>query len=193
MVGNEGLIIATDYSRKSLRLLRKNLRTKNVKIKCISMDDIPKIFGKKNIMFDKIISSYALYYAKNPLKIIKKCSKYLKTNGSFLITVPCYPHTLTKFALNEKTLPAIAKKYIDFSSKKISVFLRSKKYKKKIYNFQNILRFSKITDLLEFYRSTVFYNRKSEKKTCQTFELAKKKSDHFKIIKSAKLYMFQIK
>ena len=33
MVGNEGLIIATDYSRKSLRLLRKNLRTKNVKIK----------------------------------------------------------------------------------------------------------------------------------------------------------------
>ena len=46
----------------------------------------------------------------------------LKPNGIFLITAPCYPHTLTKFASNEKTLPKIAEKYIDFSTKKLEPF-----------------------------------------------------------------------
>ena len=58
------------------------------------------------------------------LKSSKNVQNTLKLMASFLITVPCYPHTLTKFALNEKTLPAIAKKYIDFSSKKISVLFK---------------------------------------------------------------------
>ena len=100
IVGNEGLIVATDYSQKSLKILRKNSKkNKNIKIKCISMDAIPAYLSSKKIKFDKIISSYALYYAKNPLRVIKECSKFLKPKGKFLITAPCYPHTLTEFAL----------------------------------------------------------------------------------------------
>jgi hypothetical protein len=44
-----------------------------------------------------------------------------------LITAPCYPHTLTEFASNEKTLPKIAEKYIDFSTNKLESFLKKKK------------------------------------------------------------------
>ena len=193
IVGNEGLIIATDYSQKSLEVLKKNLKTKNIKIKCISMDAIPAYLDTKKIMFDKIISSYALYYSKNPLKVIRECSKFLKPKGKFLITAPCYPHTLTEFALREKTLPSIAKKYIDFSSKKLSVFLRQKKNKNKKYNFRNILKFTNLDDLIIFYRSTVFYNKKSEKNLINLFKLSKRKYNYFNIIKSAKLYIFQFK
>ena len=190
IVGNKGLILATDYSNKSLNVLKKNLKTKNILVKCISMDEIPSYLETKNIKFDKIISSYALYYAKNPLKVIKDCSKFLKPQGKFLITAPCYPHTLTKFALHEKTLPKIAKKYIDFSSKKLSLFLNRNRNKKKIYNFRNILKFTNLNDLLNFYRSTIFYNKKSEKKLISLFKENKKKNNYFNIIKSAKLYIF---
>ena len=193
IVGNEGLIIATDYSQKSLEVLKKNLKTKNIKIKCISMDAIPTYLDTKKIMFDKIISSYALYYSKNPLKVIRECSKFLKPKGKFLITAPCYPHTLTEFALREKTLPSIAKKYIDFSSQKLSVFLRQKKYKNKKYNFRNILKFTNLDDLINFYRSTVFYSKKSEKNLINLFKASKRKYKYFNIIKSAKLYIFQFK
>ena len=93
---------------------------------------------------------YALYYAKNPIKVIRECSKFLKPKGKFLITAPCYPHTLTKFALKQKTLPNIAKKYIDFSSKQLEVFLKLSKYKTKIYNFKNTLKFRNLNDLLGF-------------------------------------------
>ena len=90
------------------------------------MDDIPGYLKNRKIKFDKIISSYALYYAKNPIRVIRECSKFLKPKGEFLITAPCYPHTLTEFALKEKTLPDIAKKYIDFSYKTTRSFFKIK-------------------------------------------------------------------
>lgn len=193
IIGKNGVVLATDYSSKSLKVLKKNLKTKNIKIKCISMDDIPNYLKEKKIKFDKIISSYALYYAKNPIKVIEKTSHYLKPNGKFLITAPCYPHTLTEFAQKQKTLPKIAKNYIDFSTNKLENHLKKKKYKKKFYNFKNILKFKNIEDLKNFYRSTIFYNTKSEKYLIESFNKSKKKIGYFNIIKSAKLYNFSLK
>ena len=190
IVKKKGLILATDYSKQSLEILKKKSNFENIKIKCISMDEIPKYLKKKNFFFDKIISSYAIYYAKDPLQVILNCSKFLKPDGSFLITAPCYPHTLTSFALLEKTLPNIAAKYIDFSSKKLEPYLKRNKIKHKIFKFQNKLRFKKVNDLLDFYRSTVFYNKKSEKNLFKLFHEDKNKSNYFNIIKSAKLYKF---
>ncbi len=193
IVGNKGYIFATDYSYKSLKVLQKKKEKKdNIKIKCISMDDVPRYLHLKKIKFDKIISSYALYYAKNPIKVIKDCSNLLEKRGEFLITAPCYPHTLTEFALKEKTLPSKAKKYIDFSSKKLEPFLKKNKFSKKIYNFKNILKFKNLNDLLNFYRSTVFYNKKSESSLKRLFFKYKKKNGYFNIVKSAKLYKFLI-
>lgn len=192
IIGNKGFILATDYSKKSLNHLKKKSKNKNIKIKCISMDDIPAYLKFKKIKFDKIISSYALYYAKNPIKVINECLNFLETNGEFLVTAPCYPHTLTKFALKEKTLPRIAKKYIDFSSKKLEPYLKKKKFVKKIYNFRNLLKFRNLDDLLKFYRSTVFYNKKSEISLKKSFLKSKKNKRYFNIIKSAKLYKFSI-
>ena len=132
-----------------------------------------------------------MYYAKNPLKVIKSSSFFLKKNGSFLITAPCYPHTLTEFASSQKTLPKIAKKYIDFSQKNLEKFLKKKKIKYKSYNFKNTLKFKDENDLLDFYRSTVFYNKKSEKSLSRIFRKSKKRLGYFNILKSAKLYKFK--
>lgn len=195
IIKKKGLILATDYSNKSLNTLnnsKKKLNTNNIKTKCISMDDVPKYLKNKKIYFDKIISSYALYYAKNPIKVIKECSKFLKPNGVFLITAPCYPHTLTEFAYKEKTLPKIAKKYIDFSTKKLEPFLKKNKIKYKVFNFQNNLKFKKVEDLINFYKSTIFYNKKSENNLINFYKKEKSRSSFFKIIKSAKLYKFSI-
>ncbi len=192
IVGKKGLIVATDYSSKSLRKLKKKNKSKNVLIKCIAMDNISLFLKRKKIKFDKIISSYALYYARNPLKVIKECSKFLKRDGHFLITAPCYPHTLTEFASSKGTLPKIAKKYIDFSKMELEKFLISSKIVSKSYNFRNILKFKKKSDLINFYRSTVFYDKKSESNLSQMFDKEKKRIGYFNIFKSAKLYKFNL-
>tara|TARA_B100001057_G_scaffold492224_2_gene584182 strand:+ start:25484 stop:26254 length:771 start_codon:yes stop_codon:yes gene_type:complete len=189
-IGPKGFVLATDYSSKSLKILKKNLKNDNVKIKCISMDNVSTFLKSKKIYFDKIISSYAIYYAQNPIKVIKDCSMFLKKDGQFLITAPCYPHTLTEFALAQKTLPKIAKNYIDFSSEKLEKFLKKNKRKIKSYNFRNILKFRKKIDLLNFYKSTIFYNKKSEKFLINIFNKEKKRVGYFNIIKSSKLFKF---
>ena len=56
-----------------------------------------------------------------------------------------------------------------------------------------MLKFRSIKDLLHFYRSTIFYSKKSEKKLINFFKKEKQKSSYFKLIKSAKLYKFSIK
>ncbi len=193
IVGSKGLILATDLSKKSLNVLRKKVSSKNIKIKQIDLDKTPQFLSKEKIKFDKIISSYALYYAKDPIKVIKSCSKFLKPNGYFFITAPCYPHTLIEFANNQKTLPNEVKKQIDFSTKSLEVFLKKKKIKVKFFNFRNILKFKNQIDLLTFYRSTVFYHKKSEKNLSNYFNLNYKKKRYLNIIKSAKLYKFRLR
>jgi len=182
IIGSKGLVVATDISQKSLKKIKKS---KNIIIKKVSMENLPKYLSKLKIKYDKIISSYAFYYAKNPIDLIKSCKSYLKPNGIFLITAPCYPHTLTEFAKKTKTLPNQAERYIDFGKKKLEPFIK-KNFKKKIYKFRNKLVFKSKNDLLTFYRSTVFYKNSKEKDLIKALTKQKK----IAVIKSAKLYKF---
>ena len=192
IIGDKGFILGTDLSKKSLNFLKKKIFTKNIRLKHIDLDKTSSYLAKKKFQFDKIISSYALYYAKNPIKVIQDCSKFLKPNGYFLITAPCYPHTLIEFADKHKILPKEVKKQIDFSSQKLEKFLLKKKIKNKVFRFKNILKFKNKEDLLIFYRSTVFYNKKKEKNLLKFFDINFRKKKYLNILKSAKLYKFTL-
>ena len=78
-----------------------------------------------------------------------------------------------------------AEKYIDFGKKKLEPFIK-KKSKKKIYQFKNRLSFKNKNDLLNFYRSTIFYNKSKEGNLTKMFV----KKNRLEVIKSAKLYEF---
>ena len=192
IIGDKGFILGTDLSKKSLNVLKKKIFAKNIRLKHIDLDKTSSYLAKKKFQFDKIISSYALYYSKNPIKVIQDCSKFLKPNGYFLITAPCYPHTLIEFADKHKILSKEVKKQIDFSSQKLEKFLLKKKIRNKIFRFKNILKFKNKEDLLIFYRSTVFYNKKKEKNLLKFFDTSFKKKKYLNILKSARLYKFRL-
>ena len=192
IIGARGFILGTDLSQKSLNVLKKKIITKNIKLKQLDLDNTSNYLSNKKLRFDKIISSYAIYYAKNPIKVIQDCSNYLKPNGYFLITAPCYPHTLIEFADKQKILSNEVKRQINFSSKKLEKFLSKKKIKNKIFKFKNILKFKNKEDLLTFYRSTVFYNKNKEKDLLRYFDLSFRKRKYLNVLKSARLYKFKL-
>ena len=181
IIGKKGLILATDISGKSLMNIKN---TKNVLTKKIAMENLPKYLSKLDLRFDKIISSYAFYYAHNPIGLLSKLKKFLKINGKFLITAPCYPHTLTEFAKKNKTLSKKAESYINFGVEKLEPYIKKKE--KKIFYFKNKLLFKSLDDLINFYRSTVYYKKEKEHILIKQF----KNKNKLEVIKSAKLYEF---
>ena len=181
IIEKKGFILATDISGKSLINIKN---TKNVFTKKIAMENLPKYLKKLNFKFDKIISSYAFYYAYNPIGLLTKLKKFLKINGKFLITAPCYPHTLTEFAKKNKTLSKKAESYINFGVKKLEPYIKKKE--KKIYHFKNKLLFKSLEDLINFYRSTVYYKKEEEHILIKQF----RNKNKLEVIKSAKLYEF---
>ena len=42
-------------------------------------------------------SSYALYYAKNQIKVLKTMKESLATNGLYIISAPSEPHEMVNF------------------------------------------------------------------------------------------------
>ncbi len=181
IIGKKGFILATDISEKSLMSIKN---TKNVLTKKIAMENLPKYLSKFDRKFDKIISSYAFYYANNPIDLLKKLKKFLKINGKFLITAPCYPHTLTEFAKKNKTLSRKAESYINFGLRKLEPYIKKKE--KKIFFFKNKLLFKSTNDLIKFYRSTVYYKQDQEYNLIKQF----KNKNKLEVIKCAKLYKF---
>ena len=71
LIGPKGYVLAIDNSKKSILELNKN-KLKNVETKCMEMDLLPFLLEKKNIYFDRILSSYAIYYANDPIILIRK-------------------------------------------------------------------------------------------------------------------------
>ena len=82
---------------------------------------------------------------------------------------------------------------IELGSTVSLVFTTKNKIKNQTFNFQNKLKFKHLEDLTNFYKSTIFYNKKSQNNLINFYRKEKLKSSFFKIIKSAKLYKFSIK
>ena len=151
-----------------------------------------KFIGKENVA---MILGDNFFYGQNlTSKLIKNTR--LKKGAKVVL------HKVTK-----PDLFGVAK--INKNNKIISIKEKPKKFLSDLaitglYFFDNnVVKFAKklkpskrgeveIVDLLNFYRSTVFYNKKSETSLIKFFNKNKKKR-YFNIIKSAKLYSFSIK
>ena len=85
-----------DYSNKSLKSLRKKYKSKNIKIFKLDMNNLHKFIINRKLTnyFHIAHSSYALYYAKNQLRVLKTMNISLLKGGFFLVSAPSEPHEM---------------------------------------------------------------------------------------------------
>jgi len=90
LVGNNGHILSIDLSNEALDVLQKEAvelgLDKRINTLCCRHDDIHKHL-KKNA-FNRIVSSYSLYYSENPEKVIKTIWNSLITDGVLFFCGP---------------------------------------------------------------------------------------------------------
>ena len=163
-IGPRGKLYAFDKSQNSIKNLKKNIKKKNIKIFQGDMNKFKKI--NKNIFheekFDLISAVYSIYYAKEPIELIKQLIKKLKKNGKLIIFVPIKPNKIAEIAEKFYSLPKkvneslVIHKKIDQFCKKNKIYCNKKFFRSK-------MRINNLSDVIKFYKSTTFYNKKYEK------------------------------
>tara|TARA_Y200000002_G_C22562483_1_gene613085 strand:+ start:85 stop:864 length:780 start_codon:yes stop_codon:yes gene_type:complete len=187
IVGKQGKVCAIDLSKESIQKLRKDTKIKNIISLADSIDNIADILPKVKLDYDKIISTYAIYYSANPAKVLKLSSNFLKENGKFYITVPTTPHGMVNFASKFSKVPKNVTESINVGNKILIPFFKKNFKKVKIYKFNNIIRFNNFHDFYSLYKSTTYFNSRSQKKMKSDFEKIMKKNKIVKFEKKALL------
>ena len=163
IIGTKGYILAIDNSKESISELNKN-KLKNVETICMEMDLLPSLLQKKNIYYDRILSSYAIYYANDPLILIRKLIPFLKPNGELIITMPNTPHTLIQMITSKEKIPLNVTQSLYFGKNILKPYLKNNYKNVKFLNFKNELKFKEFNDFYNLYKSSTFFLKKKEKK-----------------------------
>jgi len=146
-------IINIDKSSSSLSYLKKKYKRKNVKNKIMDFDKIKSSFFRRNlpiIKFDIIHSSYALYYSKNPKKLLAELYTLLNYKGIFIVAAPDEPHQMVDFVDKYAAVPIKVLKTILFLKEICIPFFKSKNTEIGIFKKINYIKYGKFKKL-HFY------------------------------------------
>lgn len=175
-----GHITGMDVSEDSLASLMFSAKDQGVADKVTTikseLDDVPSFIEDQ--LFDRIYSSYALYYVRNAELLIKSVSNSLLEGGKFFYCGPTKNNNLelrnliSEVTGNTTVLDdTVASKFMEEEGIEISKKFFSKV---EIFNFTNIVSYPSAESLLEYFRSHNLYSLDYEADFCNRVD------DHFK-------------
>ncbi|WP_417845221.1 class I SAM-dependent methyltransferase [Thalassospira povalilytica] len=118
-----------------------------------SLDDIGKVFAGRK--FDRIYSSYAIYYATSPNYIAEMVNKLIKADGSAFFCGPRADNNLELRSLLKQLDPSVntdathAAKFLV----ELQTALKEQFNVVEISEFDNPIEYKSLDDLLKFWRS----------------------------------------
>ena len=167
-------ILCTDISLKSLIQLKKKYPQEYVKIKKLNMNKVKDFINKNDRYldnFDLIHSSYAIYYANNPKKILGELFDILKKNGVLLISAPDEPHEMINFIRKNAFISIKVLNTLKFFRKVLIPFFKSKTNKKVIISRKvNFIKFNDINLFIKFWKRTTYYSKKYNSKIVKSLK-----------------------
>ncbi|NQT15068.1 MAG: class I SAM-dependent methyltransferase [Planctomycetes bacterium] len=166
-VGNEGAVLSVDLSQEALDLLSKEAVTAGVDGQiatlCCSLDDVHSHL--QNRLFDRVLSSYSLYYSHKPEDVIKTIWGVLKREGGFFFCGPSKENNrelkALHYGLREMQIPPEtggAAFMEDTGQRVVRTLFRDVA----VVSFENPLRFSSAEALHDYWRSYNLYEEDLE-------------------------------
>jgi ubiquinone/menaquinone biosynthesis C-methylase UbiE len=167
-VGKEGEILGLDISDESLRKCQEKILENKVKNISVIKSDLTEIKEKtvQSGKFDRVLSSFAIYYTKNPNKTFKDILDLLKNGGEFFLCGPTNKNNLEFLELVKEAQGEFSEdfllwsRFLEQDAKKI---LDSLFGEVKIQYFNNPVEFPDEETLFKYWQATPFFNVKIEK------------------------------
>ena len=165
-VGKTGHILSIDLSHEALEVLQQEAvesgLDKRINTLCCGHDDIHKHLRENT--YDRVVSSYSLYYSENPEKVIKTIWDSLKSKGVLFFCGPSKDNNrelkTLHYGLMGKPIPpetGAAAFMEDIGQRVARQFFR----KVEIVLFENPLRFDSAKSLYTYWSSYNLYDEKN--------------------------------
>jgi ubiquinone/menaquinone biosynthesis C-methylase UbiE len=164
-VGETGSVSALDISEQSVLRLRgaagdtERLQT----VACDMMETanaIRNVFRHK--IYDLAQSTYALYYAADPLTVLDSMRTSLKPGGRLAVCTPNDPHSLSLLCGRFLELPAEVVACGKFGPDVLEPYFRTYFDEIDIHLLRNEMRFTKVEDVLVLLRNAAYFEQAIE-------------------------------
>ncbi len=181
-------IYGFDYSNDSIQYLKSIIQNNdlnknkiNINLKSFDMDNFSENIREK---FDIILSTYAIYYSKDMINLIKSLKKYINPKSIIFLTGYGKESNFEIIDLLNK----IYKNKLD----PIADFINEEELKDLKKNFTNIeilrnkneIKFKNKKDILQWWKNHKLYEKKIENELISYLDIFFSKNKYFKITKN---------
>ena len=165
IVGSAGSVSAVDISEESVNSLLANpARGENVEAVVGDMADLNTIINQRFRVrqYDLAHSSYALYYAADRHRVMDIMRGSLKREGRLAVFTPNEPHGMVNFVKRRTKVPSQVEECFGFGPEVLEPYFRKHFWDVSIHLFHNIVRIPTVEEVMDFYRSTTYYDNQTD-------------------------------
>ena len=170
-IGERGSLTFVDLSAQSVATVSEKLGSSTTQRGIVgSMDDIDDLLDPDNGKFDLIFSVYAMYYAKEPKRLLDYLFNRLSPDGRICILGPESPHGFVELARKYFEIPEEVDRSLNFRTEVVESFMKENFQTFEVCVIRNPQFFYSVEDALEFFRNTTYYSQKFEKQISEVIE-----------------------
>jgi ubiquinone/menaquinone biosynthesis C-methylase UbiE len=189
-VGDSGSVSAVDISEQSIELLKRRLPT-GARVQAVvgDMDDLAGIIARTFHVksYDLAQSTYALYYAKNPLAVLEAMRVAVKPKGRCAIFVPNSPHGLVELASRFLTIPRLVHQALNTGPGIAEPYFKQHFTDVETHHFHNVVTVPDSSTIVDYYRQTNYHTPNAEQRIRELVEDAIAKTGSFSYEKNGYL------
>ena len=159
-VGPTGSVSCLDVSADSVATLLKDARgAANLQAAAADMGELTSVirdqFQAKT--YDLAQSTYAIYYASDPLRVLDAMFTALKPGGRLAICVPASGHGLVWFMDDFITLPAEVRAADAFATNVLQPYFDGRFADVTVQKLRNVVKIPSVAEVMSFLRHSSYY------------------------------------
>lgn len=182
-----GQVCSFDISEKSISDINSK-KLANVEAAVGSFDDMAGALSSFNTKsFDLVHSSYAMYYAKNPLATLRSLLSALKDDGKMAICAPYAVNSFLDFLSQFQKIGQLNWDCMEFINDTVLIFAHNNFNDVKTHIFVNNMQVTELDDLMQNYKSSTFYDASAEKNIVSAAKKIIDENGFFHIQKKSKI------
>ena len=170
-IGERGSLTFVDLSAQSVATVSEKLGSSTTQRGIVgSMDDIDDLLDLNIGKFDLIYSVYAMYYSKEPKRLLDSLLNRLSPDGRLCILGPESPHGFVELARKYSAIPEEVDNSLNFRTEVVESFMKKNFQSYEVFVIRNPQFFYSTEDALEFFRNTTYYSHLFEKQISEVIE-----------------------